>query len=224
MIAAHADPQSIYDFPILLEILIAASALLLLLAVTRHRDLGYWSWCLYSKRLRDKGAFCALLVGQIITVGLIAAIVPLTHEVVGIRPTSALGEGFLIAEAILAGWAVLALLPEGNRIETRRDISPRELLILAVRGAGLALNQRSRVCVRPALFRVMDLDEGTRSRVLNSFRDGVSPKERSAADIIATNVMGAWEKGNDERDNAMEALTSYINDGRIAPYGLLGKR
>ncbi len=224
MIAAHAEVQSVYDFPVLLEILIATGTLLILLAITRHRDLGYWSWCLYSKRLRDKGVFCALLIGQVVTVGVIAAIVPLTHEIVGIRPIGLLGAGFLVAEAVLAGWAVIALLPEGNKIEGRGDISLHALLILAVRAAGLALNQRARVCVRPALFRIMDADEATRSRVLNSFRDSVLPSERSAADIVATNVMNAWELGNADRDNAMTALAAYINDDRIAPYGLVGKR
>jgi hypothetical protein len=220
----HAAEESIYEFPLYLEILISAAALVALLALTRRKDLGYWSWCWYSKRRLDKLAYCLLMIGQAVTVGVIAALVPVIHEVVGIRPISDVGAAFLVVEAVIAGWAAIALVQSKAPNESDGGDSLRELLITVMRAAGQALNERARLCVRPTIERRMDLDEETRSKILSSFRDSVSTTDRPAADLIAENLTEAWSQGQNEREKAMDALAGYVRERRVAPYSLLGKR
>jgi hypothetical protein len=218
-----ADPQTVFDFPLAIEIATAAAALNILLGFTHHRVLGYWSWCLRSRSHLDKIAFVLLLIGQGMTIAALAAIVPVTHELIGVRPTSELAEWFLIVEAVLAGWAAFTLLREPRGV-ARGDGSLTDVLTHVLRAAITALDDRSRVCVRPALERAMEKDEASRSRILNSLRDCVGAEDRPAADLITTNLMKAWSQGETERNAGMTAFTNYINDLRIAPGRFLRTR
>jgi hypothetical protein len=215
--AARSDHESIYGFSLLAEIGIAAGVLAILLFVARLNEVGYRLWCLYTSRMRDKAVFVALAVVQLAIVVVLAAILPLVHHLLGVRPTSITGLGLLIAEAVVAGWVALQIIP--SEVEEQRSLT--SVLVFCVRSADQTLTRRAEDCMCARLGMTL-LSELTASQTLRNVRRSADVGDRPPVDVLAGRFADAWRSGNqDEIENAITDITDYVRDRRIAPARIL---
>ncbi|HEX8082824.1 MAG TPA: hypothetical protein VF529_00950 [Solirubrobacteraceae bacterium] len=175
------------DLALLHECVIATVVLLLLLCLLERRHVAFWLWGFYSPRKRDSWMTLLLGAAQALLVAALTSLLPALHRAFDIHATTALGNAFLVAEAVTAGAAALAAIRAlGSRKESEEQ-GFEELLQRATRSAANALVERAEDSVPRALRRALD-QASTRATLLTNLSHlSAAP----IADIIVLNISGS---------------------------------
>lgn len=215
---AHSAAQS----SLALECLLAGAILIVLLSLWERRTLAFWSWGLYSPLVRDKVTTTVLFVVQAGVITALTSILPILSHAFGVVPTGNLGKGFLIAEAVTAGAALVAGIRVARSHAETDDGEMRGLLQRAGLGALEGLGERAGDSAMRVLTHVLERDE-TRQALLRRLRLVLAQHDpNSTVDLVIRNVADGWSSlTSDQQDFIVEELALYVVRHRIPPHRLL---
>jgi hypothetical protein len=217
-----------FRFPLALEIGVAAVIVIGLWRLINDEDARFWAW-----RPRGWGSALAValkMLGLYLFAAVLTAILPILTHVFDVHAESALGAGFLVAEAAAAGLASMTFA--GRKASARQEAAERGeesiagWLERALTACFMSLAETARAGVRGRLAEALASDEH-RLRLLGALRDFAKDAGEGDASptMAAVLFMSNWpDLQPDERATSTDTVRDFVVERRMARRRLVPRR
>jgi hypothetical protein len=222
---ATSDP---YDFPLTLEIVIAAAVVIILWRLINGQEASFWAW--HRRGWGPAWGAGLKMLGLYLFAAILTTILPVLTNVFDVHAESTWGTVFLIGEAVAAGLASMTFA--SRRVAARRETAERDQeegiagwLERALTACFVSLGENARAGVRERLAEALATDQH-RLRLLSALRDYATDagEDDKSPVMIAVYFMTEWANlGPADQDTTLDTVRDFVVERRIPRRRLIAR-